>query len=653
MEKRKIRRKIADAQKKNCIREFRETIRQLHDQISSMRDPMRKEKLLKELQAAAHQGLAEDLTQILEESELSQKEALHLVLNHLTNVKKLAKYLNENSDKPEELTKDGMLDVTRRLRPYLKVLCKLEAKGIDVSKEWVKNLCKKSPTLRQLARLGINELRDGCKGANKGEVNDVLQVILQYTNECPQSEQLPSGSRNETFERERDEKRAADRQNLANAKALLKEAKMLACTDKPEVSRKINEVIKTLELPEKWFNQEEINEEITEEEIEELLSLLSQMTEHCVDAVAESVEEYESNVEIITKASKGRALSGLYYSAYEIPKPTDSRLLREPTNVNFTNPEEKEKVRCITFCEKGLATEYVNKLTKLSCRTNLCTSGGNGMASVTAGAEIRNQSQVVKNVRKTKATASALYFLQINQKTFQFDRNVLTLSSACIEEAMRLVQKANDRENLAIDAARNFLKRYGSHFPTGTQTLGGIFFTIADVESQSNTDEVILQKAATNHLEGRMSIRFLSETFGIGGDVDSSNSVKVKREEENSEMCFSYSKTSMGPPAKPASFHKLLSYNSNWALIDRGSLENSIPVWELISDLGGVFEEAARVLESTWTTDEYNRETKWDKEEKERARAKEMKEARIELQGIKETHLKKDVRLLVGVIDIN
>lgn len=633
---------MSDIQNNNSMRECQEKIRQLNDQISSMGDPMEKDNLFKELKAVAHQGLTDDLTQILEESELLQEEALNLVLNHLTNVKKLAKYLNETSDEQEELQKAGTVNVSRRLGPYLEVLCKLEAKGIDVLKEWVKNLCRKAPSLHKLSRLGINELRECCKGADRGEINDVFKVILQYTEERSNREQLPSVPHSKTFLPER---KAADKQNLTKAQALLNEAEGRAPRNQPEVSEKIaEEVVKTLDLPENWFNQEEITNR--------LLGSLIQMTKDCINAV-EAAEEYESNVEVIKKASEGRALCGLYHSEYETPQPTDSQLLREPTNVNFANPEKKEDFRCISFCAKGLASNYVDKLTKLSCRANLCASGWNGIPSMKAGAGIQKQSQIFNNFKSCKTSASAVYFSRISQKTFHFDRKEIRLSSACIEDAMRLVQKANDAsdDELANDA-RSFLKRYGSHFPAGTQTLGGFFFTIADVESQSNMDEVTLQKAASNHLEGQMSIRFLSETFGIGGNVSGSKSVKVKHKEENNKMCFSYSKASMGPPANPATFHKLLSYNSNWALIDRGNVGINIPVWELVKDLGGVFEEAARVLKNTWTIDESERKTKWDASKVERERAQETKEAINELQGIKETHLKKEVRLLVAVSQI-
>ena len=553
-------------------------------------------------------------------------------------LKKLAKYLNETSDEQEELRKAGTVNVSRRLGPYLEVLCRLEAKGIDVLKEWVKNLCKKAPSVHKLSQLGINELRECCKGADRGGINDVFKVVLQYTEERSKRKQLPPVPHSKTFLPER---KAADKQNLTKAQALLNEAKGRARRNQPEVSEKIaEEVVKTLDLPENWFNQEEITNR--------LIGSLIQMTKDCINAV-EAAEEYESNVEIIKKASEGRALCGLYHSEYETPQHTDSQLLREPTNVNFTNPEKKEGLRCISFCTKGLASNYVEKLTKLSCRTNLCASGWNGMPSVTAGAGIQKQSQISNNFKSCKTNASALYFSRINQKTFRFDLKDIRLSSACTEDAMRLVQKANDDsdDELVNDAARDFLKRYGSHFPTGTQTLGGIFFTIADVESLSNIDEVTLQKTAKNHLEGQMSLRFLSDTFGIGGNVVSSKSVKVKHKEENNEMCFPYSKASMGPPANPATFHKLLSYNSNWALTDRG--DNIKPVWELVKDLGGVFEEAAQILQNTWNSDENERKIKWHEQKEIREKAQETKDSRKELQRIKDTHLKEKVRLLIAV----
>ena len=72
-------------------------------------------------------------------------------------------------------------------------------------------------------------------------------------------------------------------------------------------------------------------------------------------------------------------------------------------------------------------------------------------------------------------------------------------------------------------------------------------------------------------------------------------------------------------------------------MIDRGSFEGYIPVWELIRDLGKEFEGAASVLEETWCIDEKARKEEWEAE-------KLMKEARDDLLKIKKEHLNR-VRL--------
>jgi hypothetical protein len=56
----------------------------------------------------------------------------------------------------------------------------------------------------------------------------------------------------------------------------------------------------------------------------------------------------------------------------------------------------------------------------------------------------------------------------------------------------------------------------------------------------------------------------------------------------------------------------LLANNSTWALIDRGSPNAYLPIWELIRDLGSDFEEAAGILERTWNSNESGRnQKKW------------------------------------------
>ena len=99
-----------------------------------------------------------------------------------------------------------------------------------------------------------------------------------------------------------------------------------------------------------------------------------------------------------------------------------------------------------------------------------------------------------------------------------------------------------------------------------------------------------------HHLQFQSSIRFLSGGFGFGESITDDHTDSTgrsgARNSESSTKSFTYSMESMEPPAtNPVTFHKLLSYNSTWALIDRDSFQGYIPVWELIKDLGGDFED--------------------------------------------------------------
>ena len=629
----RITQEIAEVENHTFI-DRQDDIRMLNYEISTMKDSKDKSLFFQKLQAVAHLGLKEDLTQMMLPREL-QLEALNLVQSNITDVTELATYLNQTASAPEVIERAGLTNVKRRLGPDIEVLCALLAKKVDISKEWVRNLLKKAPTFHKLTRLRFNELKGCCQGAERGEINDVYQIILQYINGY--GERRPADLPDETIVEENRKRKAADKQDLTEAQTLLEEAKKLAGKNQSELSRKIAEIAKILNLPDEWLSQQETEEQ--------LLERLSQMIRDCSIAL-EAAEEYENEVEVITKASGGRALCGIYHAGYGTSQQAECQLLKVPTTVNFDSPDRRNDFRCISFCKEGLATNYVEKLTNLSCRTNLCASGFNGMISLTADAGSQREEKVVDCVETFNTTASTLYYFRYNEKSFRFDREALRLSSACTKEALRIVRNAERISSDLQEYARDFLRRYGSHFPVGIQTLGGIFFIIADVETQSKTDEKTLQKFAKDHLEAKMSIHFLSEKFGIGGNATHTAEDRVQHTEENITARFSYRKMSMGPPANLATFHKLLSYSSNWALIDRGNLQTAnIPVWELVEDLGGVFEDVAIVLKETWAKDEQDRKSDWDERRKRKQEEEDMERAKDELERIRETHLREEVRV--------
>ena len=579
-------------------------IRKLHGQISKMQDDRVKEQLLNKLESVAYLGLHEDLKEMMEHKGL-HVEAIYLVLNYLTSVPELAKYLqDENSSKPDEWLKM----ISRRLGPDLEVLGGLSAKGIDVTKRWVKNLCKKAPSFKALRRLTFQELEKCCQGADKGEMDEVHQLVENVQSQERQSAALAP---NQDIIVKDKESRTADEKKLKKAKELMNEAKVMAKnrseSSKQAVSEKLSEIINNLELPSDWLKRDEVKPE-------QLFEQLDKIIEHYSNVV-ESAESYKSGLEIVTRASCGRALSGIYYSEYEPPKVTGRPLLLEPTKVKLTNPNTARDTNIMTFSAKGAAAEYVRTVESSSTSTGMGGLGFQGLAvgEVQGGYGHEKSSQEDQSVKSSATSASVLKSIRIAKKTFQLEWEQLQISSTARNMAKRTVR---DEES-----ARSFMERFGSHFPAGVQTLGGVFFSIVDAESKSATNIVNLTEAAVNHLKAQISVGFLSGLSVTGasatGKKDTGTGESNSKYKDSSNESFTFSVKSIGPQAaNPSTFQKLLSYNSTWALIDRGSIEGYIPVWELIRELGSEFEEAATVLEKTWRKDEEDRKKKLEEKEK-------------------------------------
>ena len=309
------------------------------------------------------------------------------------------------------------------------------------------------------------------------------------------------------------------------------------------------------------------------------------------------------------------------------------------------------------FSAKGTAAEYVRTVESSSTNIGIGVAGFYGLfvGEVQGGYGHESGSQVDHSVKSSTTSASVLQYIRTAKKTFQLERHQLNISLTARRMAKAITQDAKANAAKSEKSARIFMDRYGSHFPAGVQTLGGVFFSIADAESKSTTDTFKLTETAVDHLNAQISFGFLSGAFEIGASVTGehttgSGKTDEKHETSDSER-FTYSVKSMGPPAtNPSTFHKLLSYNSTWALIDRGSFEGYIPVWELIRDLGKEFEGAVSVLEEAWCKDEKARKEEWEaqrekqkkrrqQEEERKAKEKLMEEARADLLKTKKEHL--------------
>ena len=620
-----------------------EVIRQLHDHIKFAPEDANwlKQKLLKELKAVAYLGLQEDLKEMLDSKGLSLEGLnLAIVLHHLTDVPCLAKFLHQNVGNPDVIKSAGLETVHKQLGERLEVIGGITAASIDVSRGWAKELCKKAPSFQALRRLSLCELEMCCKEAARGEMDDVYQLVEYAESHRNQLAVIP---RDENVVQQSKDAKAMDKENLKKAKGSVTEAKKML-KDQLEasqeiVSKKLADIINSLDLASDWFSQEKVN-------LDQLCDQLDQIIEQCYNVV-ESAESYTSDVEIITKASEGRALCGIYHSKNDAPQPAGLPLLQVPASVTLMNPNSAQETNYIKFSEKGLASEYVEKVTSLSSKVEFCVSGVHGRLAGEVEGERGRQKQAVKSSGTSYTSTSVLHYVRTAKRTFQLKRDQIRLTLTARKDAKSIVQEQNNNERQREGCAREFLNRYGSHYPAGVQTLGGVLFIIADAESKSSTDKKRLSENAVKYLKAQMSAGFLIGPVGIGGGVIGEHSMEEGRSiashKKSSSEIFTYSKKSMGPPANPATFSKLLSYSSNWALIDRGNPQGYIPVWELIRNLGEDFMEAAQILEGTWCKDESEKEDRWQLRFQEIEVATELNKVEDELRRIKAKHLRSEV----------
>ena len=564
-------------------------IRRLHKKVNALKKQDVKNDLLNQLRSASCYGLEPELKDMMEKNGL-ELEGLELVVHYLTNKAELARYFHLNPQ--EVVVKDGLSVIKRRLGPSLEVLGGLSSKGIDVEQDWVKWLVGKAPSLEALGRISAEDL-DALK-ANTGEKNEVRRLFKAELNNTEPSKAEKSG----------EEKKAIDEEKLEKAKALMKEASEKAKEEseqaKKAVSEKMAEIGKILQLPPDWNKQE------SGKEPDELLTHLNQVIEQFENAVEVS-ESYKSDLEIVKKASGGRALCGIYHSAYNPPKTAERPLILMPTEVTLGSPNNSQQINYLKFSESMAASKYAHAVKSSSTNIGFSVGGyvelfvGEAHGSYASSSE----KQRTSSVKKKTSSVSVLQYVWIATKTFKLEQEQMRLSMSARNMA-RSITKASDPSA----AARRFMNRYGSHFPAGLHSLGGVLFRIVDAESSTEIETSVFTEKAAKELQGQISVGFLGGAFGIGASIsggDSNTSGELQAEEKKAEAAsYRYSFQSMGPAAtNPTTFTKLLANNSTWALIDRGSPLAYIPVWELLTDLGDpAFDMAAGFLEKTWNEDE-------------------------------------------------
>lgn len=335
-------------------------IRHLEKKISNFHNTELKDQLFHELNDVSCRGLSNDLQKMVENAGLAS-EARTLVSKFLTKVPELAEHLYLTSK--DVLNGEGLGMVKRRLGPNLEVLGGLKAKGIDVTKPWVKRLIDKVPSLHSLSRLPAEELESLCttpeeqekaeespsnndterlgkptesessedegEKASKGELQVVRQLgkvaeaYNRQTSALPPDLKLPS---------ENPDTKTVDEEKLKKAKELMNEAKAMATEQSEEAKKatkeKMTEMMKVLELPSDWCKQDTVT---PEQLLTDLGGIINQYS-----SIAEVAESYKNDLDAVAKASGGRSLRGIYYSKYASPQTAGRPIILMPSNVTLT-----------------------------------------------------------------------------------------------------------------------------------------------------------------------------------------------------------------------------------------------------------------------------------------------------------------------------
>jgi hypothetical protein len=308
------------------------------------------------------------------------------------------------------------------------------------------------------------------------------------------------------------------------------------------------------------------------------------------------------------KSSGGRALCAIYYSKYRGPSTAERPLIVMPSKVMLSSPNNSHQIRYLKFSACRAAENYVQ--TVKSSSTNVGFGVG-GFYELFVGEVRGNYGKSHKETsskldKKTTSNASVVQYIWTATKTFKIDQEQFILSASARKHAMMLSKAIKEEEKERMEElALSFLNRYGSHLPAGLHTLGGILFRIVDAQSRDEKDTHELTEKAAKQLQSQLSFGGYGISASVSGERSSSEGKKNAQEEKHTKTSYTFTSQAMGPAATdPATFTKLLSNNSTWALIDRGSPGAYIPVWEMISDLGLEFEEAAKTLQRVFTEKE-------------------------------------------------
>ena len=593
-----------------------------------------------QLTAEAIRGLDEDLQNLLKKNGLSDK-SLQLLRDYTTRQSELAKklYLSETSGTEKDKSYSVL---ATKLLPKFETLGALLSNSIQVEfLPWVKKLIEKSSNLTELRRIKYGDLDTLLKEATDGDrsVESLFANGIEIREQCQRhgiglktaeeleekgiksasdmsKEQLhevvkdTAGEEasaikkmyfNETSERaaerkELEEKMEKTKKRTEEAKKLAEQARKITQEasekSKEELHSKMKEIADKLSLPEGWDKQDKDDPNALLDQLDKEINIAS-------DSLA--LPPYVSNEEIVAAASGGLALYGILFDDHDIEGFSESPpfpFLKRPGHVEWLSPALGFKVRFFKSTESNASTKFYKTAKSSGLSIAASVSGGGWGFHASASAAHSSEESIDTSEKRQENTTHATITQYICQptKAFRIPREEMELT---YEAKIRAKEIKDD------ESAECFLKSFGSHVSEGVHTLGGVFFRNLDVTTEREAKVSDVMMAAGTQFDVDVSAGYSGAGYSVGGSVKTNKfDASGSRDASSSEKINYMSEMtvqSLGPPTtNPAMFSQLLqSNNATWHVIDRGDRAALVPVWQLMSNLGEL-KEQAKHLEDAW-----------------------------------------------------
>lgn len=211
-----------------------------------------------------------------------------------------------------------------------------------------------------------------CEGASHGEMEDVNRLVDNAESRGKKIDGAQDVQEVDANDANKRSKKAIDEEKLEKAKALLNEAKEKAKQESEEAKKAVNdklaEISKILQLPTDW-NKHDVGLKP-----DQLFGQLDGIIEQLNNTV-EVGEAYKTDLEVVRKASGGRALCGIYHSEHVPPKTAELPIILVPNEVLLTSPNNSQQVRYMKFSQSRAAANYVQAVKSSSSNIGLSVGG--------------------------------------------------------------------------------------------------------------------------------------------------------------------------------------------------------------------------------------------------------------------------------------